>query len=82
MVDNSIQVYLILINVWNVKKQNKAILLNMYKYLNIEKLHQQSKQSIFNGCIGKEKGVICVREDLERFFKQTLPTVQPRILII
>ena len=34
------QVYLILTNVCNVKKQNKAIVLNTYKYLNIENLHQ------------------------------------------
>lgn len=36
----SLQVYLILINVWNLKKRNKTILLNMYKYLNIENFHQ------------------------------------------
>lgn len=41
--------------------KSKTILLNVYKYLNIQNLHQKSKQSIFNGCTGEEKWAVHAR---------------------
>lgn len=42
----------------------------MHKYLNIENLHQKSKQSIFNVCSSKKKREIHARG---RFKNETFP---------
>lgn len=42
-------------------EMSKSKCLNVYKYLNVQNLHQKSKQSIFNGGTGEEKWAVHAR---------------------